>query len=402
MRLRYAEATIGPEERAAVSAMLEAGWLGEGQYVAQFERAFCELTGKKHAVAVNSGSSANFLALAWIARVKGRSGEVITPACTFNTVAAPIIQHGFTPVFVDVAPGLYVARAEQIAKAITDQTVAVVIPHLLGNVAEIDYIRGVCDVHDVLLLEDCCDALGSTYHHNHVGCWGDLASFSFYASHQITAFGGGGMVVTNDEDAATFMRKVRDWGRGDVYPTGAAEAETEDIARRFSARLGDWEYDRKFLYEEWGFNFKMIEAEAAFGHAQFLKLAVFTEQRRQNYWNLYDGLSEMLDVIQLPEVIEHANPAWLAYPVLLRDSCPVSRGTVVTRLEQAGVQTRMIMAGNITRHPAMEKVPSWIAKGSLSGCDTIARQGFLVGCHQGMGEAECAELVARIGEAVRA
>lgn len=401
MRINYAQAVHGEAEEHAVVSTLRTGWLGEAKQVAAFEAAIARLAGKKHGISANSGSSANFLALAWIARARGRGGEVITPACTFNTVVAPIIQHGFTPIFVDARPGRYVAEAAAVAKAITERTVAMVIPHLLGNVAEVNHLRAMCDVHELLLLEDCCDALGSMYHGKSVGNWGDVATFSFYPSHQITAMGGGGMVVTDDDDAAEYMRRIRDWGRGDVYATDASQSVVEDVTRRFSATLGEWPYDRKFLYEEWGFNFKMTEAAAAFGLVQFDRLGEFRERRSENFWRIYDGLSPLVDRLILPEYAEHALPCWLAFPITLKDGKTCDRTKAVLHLEAHGIQTRMIMAGNITRHPAMAKVENWGHRGELTGSDHIARGGFMVGCHHGMGEAECDEVVARITEVLK-
>lgn len=391
MRVLYAKAVYGAEEMLAVQQALLDGWLGEGKKVKEFEDYFKKLTSKPYAAAVNSGSSANYLALKSLNLPVDSC--VITPVLTFNTVLSPILMNGLRPVFFDVESGMYVASVKAIEKAHADSVnvSAVMIPHLIGNCAEIAEIRSFCDAHGLKLIEDCCDTIGSTYAGKAVGSYGHAATFSFYASHHITAAGGGGMVLFEDGDALTTAMSVRDWGRGDVYAPGTDQAVIEDIDRRFTAEIDGIRYDQKFFYRHPGVNMKMIEVEAAFGIEQMKKLESFNEQRKRNFDYLMKELSPMERFFVLPKSYPEANPSWLAFPLMLHDGD--KRNDLVRHLEKRGVQTRMIFSGNITRH-----YPYRHYLRDFPGADMAMRKGFLVGAHHGMGKNECDHIVESICE----
>lgn len=391
MRCLYAKAVYGNEEKLAVLEALERGWLGEGEKVKEFEDVFKRMTSKGFAVSTNSGSSANYLALRSLGLPAG-SG-VITPALTFNTVVSPILMNDLVPVFADVKPGLYVLRLEDVERAYhqspTDVS-AVMVPHLIGNCAEIDEIAAFCTAKGLALIEDCCDTVGSRYAGGYVGSFGDAATHSFYASHHITAAGGGGMLLLKESSGHEKAVSIRDWGRGDVYKAGTPQDVVEDIDRRFSEELDGIMYDKKFIYRHAGMNMKMIELEAAFGVEQMKKLGDFNAIREKNFSMMTERLMGVNGLI-LPESLPAAQPSWLAYPIMTGDS--VDRNALVRHLEKAGVQTRMIFSGNITRHQ-----PYSVFYEQFPGADAVMRSGFLVGCHHGMGEAEVDYIVSKIKE----
>ena len=348
----------GDEEIDAVTKCLREGWLaGNGKYTTQFEQAVAEYFGKKYGLFVNSGSSACLLALASL-NLPGGS-EVITPACTFSTTVAPIVQLGYKPVFVDVELNTYVASAQAVISKITPATRVIMLPNLIGNKPDWKLIRKMLDDTsrtDIYLIEDSADTMTFTTET-------DISTVSFYASHVITACGSGGMVMFNEAKYLKRATMFRDWGRiGD---------NTELVVERFNHSVDDIKYDYKFLYACLGYNFKSSEVNAAFGLEQMKKLPNFVAIRRRNVERYLKNLAGVNGIL-LPEDTHDAN--WLAIPLQVDD-----RLSLVNYLEDRNIQTRVIFSGNITRHPAYREYLD-----VFPNADTIMKNGILLGCHHGM------------------
>lgn len=341
----------GEEEIQAVDACLRDGWLaGFGPKTEEFERQVAQYFGKKYAVFVNSGSSANMLALAALG--VGPGDEVITPACTFATTVAPIIQLGATPVFCDVEIASYMPKIEAVLKLITPATKCIMLPNLIGNKPNWQKLRVLTNLP---LIEDSCDTMTYTLET-------DIATTSFYASHIMTACGSGGMVMFNDEVLYKRAVMFRDWGRiGD---------NVENVSKRFAHKIDDISYDFKFLYGVLGYNFKSSEVNAAFGLVQLKRLAEFSQKRRACIERYIKNLERTKYI--LPD--DSIKPNWLAMPLMVKD-----RLKLLSYLEANGVQTRVTFAGNITRHPAFRKYLQ-----TFPNADRIMAEGFLLGAHHGM------------------
>lgn len=348
----------GEEEIAASLQCLRDGWLaGNGKYTTAFEAEVAAFFGKKYGLFVNSGSSACLLALAALNLPDG--SEVITPACTFSTTVAPIIQLGYVPVFCDVERSTYVASADAVLKILTEKTRAIMLPNLIGNKPDWKLIRAKLNDAgrpDIFLIEDSADTMTCTPET-------DVSTTSFYASHVITACGSGGMVMFNEAKYLKRATMFRDWGRiGD---------NTELVVERFNHDVDEIKYDYKFLYACLGYNFKSSEINAAFGLEQMKKLPRFLDIRRRNIERYLENLCDVPGIL-LPDDSIGSN--WLAFPIQVED-----RLALVTYLEDHNVQTRVIFSGNITRHPAYR---SYL--GVFPNADTIMRNGILLGCHHGM------------------
>jgi CDP-4-dehydro-6-deoxyglucose reductase, E1 len=350
--------SYGDEEINAVTDCLKDGWLaGFGPRTIEFERRVSIIFSKEHGLFVNSGSSANLLAVACLDIEKG--SEIITPACTFSTTLAPILQLGHKPVFCDVILNAYVPTVEAIIERITDKTKAIMIPNLIGNKPDWAGLRAKLieiEREDIYLIEDSCDTMSSTQET-------DIASTSFYASHIITAGGSGGMVMFNDEALLKKATMYRDWGR--------IGNNAEDMNERFNHKVDGISYDFKFLYGAIGYNFKSSEMNAAFGLAQLDKFEKFKEIRRNNIERYLERLEG--SNIMLPD--DSIKPLWMALPFQYHD-----RLSLLTFLEDNNVQTRVTFAGNITRHPVYRE----FLDESMINSDTIMKNGFLLGAHHGM------------------
>jgi CDP-6-deoxy-D-xylo-4-hexulose-3-dehydrase len=348
----------GEEEIKAVEQSLRDSILaGFGKYSIEFEEKIAKYFGKNYGLFVNSGSSACLLALESLNLEKG--GEVITPACTFSTTVAPIIQVGLKPVFCDVELNKYVPSVDQIFEKITSNTKALMLPNLIGNLLDWKNIRArLKDINreDIILIEDSADTV--TYTED-----SDISITSFYASHVITACGSGGMVMFNDIKYLKRATMFRDWGR--------IGTNIEDMAKRFNFKVDDIPYDFKFLYGCHGYNFKSSEVNAAFGLVQLKRLSKFLQIRRQNLERYLDNLKDVEGII-LPD--DSKKPNWLAFPIQVED-----RLGLATYLENNNVQTRVIFSGNITRHPAYREYCS-----EFINSDIIMKNGILLGCHHGM------------------
>ncbi len=359
MRVLYAQAVYGDEEKKAVLNSLENTFLSVGNLSKKFENQIAKLFNKKYGVFVNSGSSANLLVTQLIPK-----GEVITPALTFATTLTPLLQCGLTPVFIDSGIDIFLPTVEDIEAKITKKTTAVMIPNLLGNKIDSLRLRKLCDKKGILYIEDSCDTITQSNGH--------FVTTSFYGSHIITAMGSGGMVMSDDKKAIERIRTMRDWGRGvDV---------SEKISDRFKYKIDEIPYDGKFVYVERGFNMRPVEAQAAFGLEQLKRLPEFAKKRKENFQKLYDFFKDY-PYFNLPK--SQFDPNWLAFPLTLKNAT-FQRFELVKWFEDNGIQTRPIFSGNVLRHSAFRD----LKKGEFPNADYIMEHGILLGIHQGMNDAQ--------------
>ncbi len=382
------------EITALVDAALDF-WLTAGRYAEKFEQGFTEFLGVKHCSLTNSGSSANLLAFmaltsAQLGDRRIRQGdEVITVAAGFPTTVAPIIQFGAVPVFIDVTLPTYNIDCSQLEKALSERTKAVMLAHTLGNPFDVSAVKDFCDSHDLWLIEDNCDALGAKYNHNsewkYTGTIGHIGTSSFYPPHHIT-MGEGGAVYTNDGLLKRLMESFRDWGRDCWCPSG----HDNTCKRRFTQQFGSLPmgYDHKYVYSQFGYNLKITDMQAAIGCAQLEKLPGFIEARKKN-WNMFrEGLDSLSDHLVLPEPTKNSNPSWFGFLLTMKKKAGHTREELVTHLEKAGVQTRMLFAGNLIKHPCFDAMRSekrgFRVVGEMMNTDRIMRDSFWVGVYPGM------------------
>lgn len=361
----YARATFGQEEKDAVMKCLDEFQLSPGKYTYEFEKQVAKLFGKEYGVMVNSGSSA-LLLVAELLDIKP-GDEVITGASGFPTTINPFLLKGAKVVLVDVNPNTVTPDLNQIEKAITTKTKAIIVAHVWGSLNNMPKLRELADKYNVKLIEDSCDSIGQTIEGKPSGTWSDISVTSFFPSHVITAGGGGGMILVKTEEESKRLRVFRDWGR-----TGT---ESEDLEDRFNVELdGEIPYDAKFFYGEQGYNLKATEMQAAFGLEQLKKLKGWNKLRLSNYNHLRKILLKHYDVVVTP-AIDDCVPSWLAFPFLTNN-----RRELAKFLEGMGIQTRPILAGNFTRHPAFKNAN--IEYKDLSGADTVTKFGIGIGLHQ--------------------
>ena len=364
-------------------------WLTTGPWAAKFEKRFAKIFGLRHALLVNSGSSANLVALSCLTSTKlgakrlERGDEVITCATGFPTTVNPIIQNGLVPVFVDVDVPTYNLDVSQLEAAVSPKTKAVMVAHTLGNPFDLDAITAFCEKYDLWLVEDCCDALGSTYRGKPVGSFGNLASVSFYPAHHIT-MGEGGCVLTNKGTLKLYAESFRDWGRDCWCEPG----KEDTCGKRFDHQLGELPrgYDHKYIYSDVGYNLKLTDMQAAVGLAQLDKLDEFTAARKANFRRLYEGLEDLQDFLILPEATPQSDPSWFGFPVALKEECPVDRDTVLRAFNDRQIATRLLFAGNLVRQPAYLNAEHRRV-GDLKGADFVMDNVFWVGVYPGLSEA---------------
>lgn len=365
-------------------------WLTSGPWARKFEKRFARMNGVRHALLVNSGSSANLVALSCLTSTKlgakrlRRGDEVITCATGFPTTVNPIIQNGLVPVFVDVDVPTYNLDVSLLEEAVSPKTKAIMVAHTLGNPFDLDAVTAFAEKYDLWLIEDCCDALGSTYRDKPVGTFGDLASVSFYPAHHIT-MGEGGCVLVDKGRIKVLAESFRDWGRDCWCEPG----KENTCGKRFDHQLGELPrgYDHKYIYSDVGYNLKLTDMQAAVGLAQLDKLDDFTAARKANFHRLYDGLGDLRDVLILPEPTPQADPSWFGFPVALREECPVDRDTVLRFLNDRQIATRLLFAGNLVRQPAYLNVEHRRV-GDLASADFVMDNVFWVGVYPGLTEAE--------------
>lgn len=365
-------------------------WLTAGRYAEEFESRFAEYFDVSDAILVNSGSSANLVALSTLTSTKLRDkrlkpgDEVITVAAGFPVTIAPIIQNDLIPVFVDVNIGTYNAIPEQIEEAISQKTKAIFMAHTLGNPFDLDRIMEIVEKHDLWLVEDNCDAVGSTYREKLTGTFGHLATVSFYPAHHMT-MGEGGCVLTNDEELARIARSFRDWGR-DCY---CGPGENNTCGKRFTQQFGTLPrgYDHKYVYSEVGYNLKVTDMQAAVGVAQLDKLEWFTQKRKENFKKLYDGLKPFGDKIVLPQATPNSEPSWFSFLITVRDGAGFSRNDITGFLEQNKIETRNLFAGNLARQPAFQNKPMKKIN-DLKNTDFIMHNTFFIGVYPGIDDTQ--------------
>jgi CDP-4-dehydro-6-deoxyglucose reductase, E1 len=361
-------------------------WLTTGRFAEQFEREFARFIGVRTATLVNSGSSANLLAVSALTSERLgdrrlRAGdEVITVAAGFPTTVNPMIQAGLVPVFVDIHVPTYNVDATQLEAAFSDKTRAVMIAHTLGNPFDLDAVTAFTKKHNLWLVEDCCDAVGSTYRGQKVGTFGDLATTSFYPAHHIT-MGEGGAVLAEKPLLKTLVESFRDWGR-DCW---CAPGDANTCGKRFDWQLGELPhgYDHKYTYSHIGYNLKATDLQAAVGVAQLKKLPGFIEARKKNFATLKQALANMTEYFVLPEATENSDPAWFGFPILLRPGAPFSRKDLITYLDAKKIGTRLLFGGNLTRQPAYKDV-AYRKIGPLANSDLVMNQLFWIGVFPGL------------------
>jgi len=389
------------ELQHAVEASLDF-WLTTGRFAEQFEREFARFIGVRHAMLVNSGSSANLVALSALTSPKlgdrqlKPGDEVITVAAGFPTTVNPILQNQLVPVFVDVTVPTYNVDVTQLDAALSPRTRAVMIAHTLGNPFDLDAVTAFCRQHKLWLVEDCCDAVGSTYRGKMVGTFGDLATASFYPAHHLT-MGEGGAVLTNSPLLKTLVESFRDWGR-DCW---CAPGKDNTCAKRFDWQLGDLPrgYDHKYIYSHIGYNLKLTEWQAAIGVAQLQKLPGFISQRRLNFRRLYQGLRDLEPAFILPEPTDGSEPSWFGFPMAVRPEAPFTRSQVVRRLEDAKISTRLLFGGNLIRQPAYRDAPHRQV-GGLKNSDFVMNNVFWIGVYPGVTEEMLGFMVTELKKAV--
>lgn len=369
--------------RTLVDASLDF-WLTAGRYAERFESEFAEFIGTKHSMLCNSGSSANLLAVSALTspRLEDRrlvSGdEVITVAAAFPTTVSAILQNGLVPVFLDIELGTYNIDVSQLEKAVGPRTKAIVLAHTLGNPFDLAAVFTVANRHKLWLVEDTCDALGSTYDGEQVGTFGDLSTCSFYPAHHIT-MGEGGCVNTDSPLLRTIVESFRDWGRDCWCPTG----KDDTCGKRFKWQLGDLPegYDHKYIYSHVGYNCKATDMQAAVGVAQLRKLPGFIARRRQNFARLFEGLSDLSHLFMLPQATPRSNPSWFGFPITVREG--VDRREVCRWLDEHKIVTRPLFAGNLLRQPAYRSIPHRVV-GDLSNTDRAMMGTFWLGVYPGI------------------
>ena len=375
-------------------------FLTAGRYSEEFEANFAEKLGVSNALLVNSGSSANLIALTTLTSPKlgGRrlkpGDEVITVAAGFPTTLAPILQNQLVPVFIDVNLGDYTAIPERIAQAIGPKTRAIMMAHTLGIPFDLDVVLALAKKHDLWVIEDNCDALGSLYRGKWTGSFGHIASHSFYPAHHIT-MGEGGCVVTNDDELARIACSFRDWGR-DCYCSGG---ENNTCGKRFSQQFGSLPmgYDHKYVYSHIGYNLKVTDMQAAIGCAQLGKLDDFVARRKANFVTLSALLKRHEDRLLLPKATPNSDPSWFAFPITVRPEAGFTRNELTQHLESRKIETRNLFSGNLLRHPAFDGILSRIV-GDLRNTDLITTNTFFIGVYPGLTDVHLTYMAAMFEE----
>lgn len=364
-------------------------WLTAGRFSRQFEREFAKFFNLRHSILVNSGSSANLLALTCLTSptLKERQlkpgDEVITVATGFPTTVNPIIQNNLVPVFLDVDIPTYNIDVSQLDAALSNKTRAVMVAHTLGNPYNLEAVTAFCKKHNLWLVEDCCDAVGATYNGKLVGTFGDVATVSFYPAHHIT-MGEGGAVLTDQPRLKTLLESFRDWGRDCWCEPG----KDNTCGKRFDWQLGDLPhgYDHKYTYSHIGYNLKVSDMQAAVGVTQLKKVNSFIEKRRANFTYLKNKLLTLQEFLLLPEATPNSEPSWFGFPIFVRESAPFTRDELVHHLNDQKIGTRLLFGGNLLRQPAYRNINHRVV-GDLKRSDDVMHRVFWIGVYPGLTEA---------------
>ena len=391
-RINYASRVFDEKEMQSLTDATLDFWLTSGRFCDEFEKEFANWIGVRFAHLVNSGSSANLIAFMSLTapelkeRQIKKGDEVITVACGFPTTVNPIIQYGAVPVFVDVTIPQYNIDVSKLEEAYSEKTKAVMIAHTLGNPFDLKAVKGFCDKHNLWLIEDNCDALGSKYtidgETRFTGTWGDIGTSSFYPPHHMTT-GEGGCVYTNDPLLNRLILSYRDWGRDCICPSG----RDNFCGHRFDGQFGELPkgYDHKYVYSHFGYNLKMTDLQAAVGVEQLKKFPSFIERRRNNWNRLFKALKSVEDKLILPEPCENSIPSWFGFIVTCKDG--VERNEVTRYIEEHNIQTRLLFSGNLIKHPCFDEIRNtdlYRVVGSLEETDRVMNRSFWVGVYPGM------------------
>ena len=395
-RIAYASRVFDEKEMCALTDAMLDFWLTTGRFADEFEREFAKWLGVRFASLVNSGSSANLIAFMALtapelgARRIQKGDEVITVACGFPTTVTPALQYGAVPVFVDVTVPQYNIDVTKLEAALSPKTKAVMIAHTLGNPFDLLAVRAFCDAHDLWLVEDNCDALGSQYtisgETRYTGAWGDIGTSSFYPPHHMT-MGEGGCVYTNDPLLNRLIKSYRDWGRDCICPSG----HDNFCGHRFDGQYGELPagYDHKYVYSHFGYNLKVTDMQAAIGCEQLKKFPSFIERRRHNWQRLHDALAARpaADKLILPEPAPGSRPSWFGFLISVRPESGLDRNAVTRYIESKNIQTRLLFSGNLIKHPCFDGIrgtDAYRVVGGLDNTDFIMNHTFWVGVYPGM------------------
>ena len=393
-RITYASRVFDEKEMMALTDATLDFWLTTGRFSDQFEKSFAKWLGVRFANIVNSGSSANLVAFMALTSPKlgdrqiKRGDEIITVACGFPTTVAPAIQYGAVPVFVDVTIPQYNIDVSKLEEALSPKTKAVMIAHTLGNPFDLKAVKEFCTKHNLWLVEDNCDALGTIYEidgkKKFTGTWGDIGTSSFYPPHHMT-MGEGGCVYTDNPMLNRIIKSFRDWGRDCICPSGCDNF----CGHRFDNQFGELPagYDHKYVYSHFGYNLKVTDMQAAVGCEQLKKFPSFIERRRHNWQRLHDALLPVQDKIILPEPCENSVPSWFGFLISVKPKSGVSRYDVTRFVEEHGVQTRLLFSGNLIKHPCFDQIrgtDAYRVVGDLTSTDYVMNNTFWVGVYPGM------------------
>lgn len=390
-KVRYSGAFYKSEELSAITDSLLKGWFGLGINGEKLENRLSQYVGSHSTLLTNSGSSASLLSMSAITSYLYadhiQSGdEVITPACTFATTAAAILHKGLKPVFVDVDLDTFNSSPSQIEEAITSKTRAIFLPHTLGNPNDMDPIMKLVKRHKLLLVEDNCDALGSTYKNQKTGSFGVLATCSFYPAHHITMAGEGGAVFINDPRLHRLVMAFRNWGRG-CWCSSLEADENGACGHRFDFKIDGIPIDHKYYFLELGYNLKPVELQAAMGLVQLKRFPIMAKARRDNFSYLYNFFKAFERFFTLPRSLPSADPCWFSFPLTIRDDAPFDRRQITKFLEENLIETRTVFAGNIVRQPAMKRA-NYSVVGTLDNSDKILKDTFFIGVGPHLGKSE--------------
>ena len=409
-RISYASRVFDEKEMCSLTDAMLDFWLTTGRFSDQFEKEFAEWIGVRYAHLVNSGSSANLLAFMALTapelkeRQIKRGDEVITVACGFPTTVSPIIQYGAVPVFADVTVPQYNIDVAQLEAALSEKTKAVMIAHTLGNPFDIKTVKAFCDKHNLWLIEDNCDALGSKYtidgETKYTGTWGDIGTSSFYPPHHMT-MGEGGCVYTDNPLLHRLILSYRDWGRDCICPSG----RDNFCGHRYDGQFGElpFGYDHKYVYSHLGYNLKVTDLQAAVGVEQLKKFPGFIERRRENWARLYKLLEPLQDKLILPEPAQNSAPSWFGFLISVRPETGIKRNNVTKYLEDHNVQTRLLFSGNLIKHPCFDEFRGtevYRVTGDLSNTELIMNNAFWIGVYPGMTDEMIDYMAKTIKEAI--
>ncbi|MCI8392174.1 MAG: lipopolysaccharide biosynthesis protein RfbH [Roseburia sp.] len=393
-RINYSGRVYDEKDMMALTDATLDFWLTTGRFADEFEERIAKLVGVKYAHLVNSGSSANLVAFMALTSVElgerriKKGDEVITVAAAFPTTVDPIVQYGAVPVFIDVTIPQYNIDCSRLEEAYTEKTKAVFLAHTLGNPIDLKTIKEFCDRHNLWLIEDNCDALGSEYTINGetrlTGAWGDISTCSFYPPHHIT-LGEGGCVLTDNPVLNKLILSFRDWGRDCVCPSGKDNL----CGHRFDGQFGELPqgYDHKYVYSHFGYNLKVTDMQAAVGCSQLNKFPGFVAKRKENWKKLYEELTPLKDKLILPEPAENSDPSWFGFLITVKEDAGKTRNEITQFLEGHNIQTRLLFSGNITKHPCFDPIrgtDAYRVVGSLENTDRIMEHSFWIGVYPGM------------------